>query len=174
MLKYCKTVFLISLMMLFVNVGCKNPHQPEIPESYHYHDAQAIYDRSIAVGSTGVSAVKNVDRAYLVYKLFDPEGKTRSENDQEFVAGYRIGYVGMEKVGEGKFQARLESVFVQTENRPQKHIVYARDLSFQGEEDDPTFSSTGRGIDIQGAYDLKIVAHEDGGSGTMLTFKMKQ
>jgi len=154
-----KKVFLISRLMLFsflILFSCKrNPTTPEEPHRY-WARIEVVYDRDPAKITCPQCMEKHEPR--LVYALFDPDRKLKSQSDRYIEGYYSFGGVPMEKIAENKFRGYLEQVFVQVESWHGKHKVFIQDFKlYDGISDLSTL--TPYGITVEKAYEIEIIGY---------------
>jgi hypothetical protein len=170
--KQRKTVFLISLCFLCcwgLN-NCKSPEEPDNPVQYRYRaQVEVTYNRD----TTKIKLSNWVDKATLIYELFDPDPMIRSNNDHKLVGQYRHGQLEMDKIGENIFMGFLEQVLIQENDLQEKHIVYIQDPAIAS-GDDQTTQYTGENIFVSDACEREIVPYAPGSAGTKLKFKLSE
>lgn len=170
--KHRKTVFLILLYFLCcwgLN-NCKSPEEPDNPIQYRYKvKVEVTYNRD----TTKIKSSNWVDKATLIYELFDPDPMIRSNNDQKVVGQYRHGQLEMDKIGENIFSGSLEQVFLQENDLREKHIVCIQDPAIAS-GDDQTTQYTAEYIYVSGSCEREIVPYAPGSAGTKLKFKLRE
>ena len=144
----------ISVLYLSL-VSCKSPEEPEV-HTFRFN-VEVTYTRNTSK-ITNPSAKEA--RVILDYELYNPErSPTINKN-----------FMDTNQISENVFRAYLSKVFVQTEKRSTKHIIWIKDPMLKQFDNTgmeiPTSSFTAENITISGAFDLQV-------SGYQLHFKMQ-
>ena len=93
----------------------------------------------------------------VCYKLYDPEHEHNSSIDATYYDEFRMGAINMTKIGENKFEAKLEWVLIQSDPSHKKHAVFIQDIKLLGGGQS---EYTTDGTAIQNSYEIEIINKE--------------